>query len=454
VRPPVSPQLLPLLCCAMSNGNRQDAPKKLAWFCRSCTMQDGQPARNLGHRMSCFRCHIAKGLCHLRNDQPPSPSRSLGGPRGGRSAHTPPRADQGSKADHALVAALQAKVKLLEAAVISGGPVGGTTTPVAAEAAPEFEEPIQQLLDQRAFYIKQGLPETCLKVVQVSAQIKLQRDTVAAAKPGHVRIIAAEKVIKQCKTAITTSAGQRTKLCDDLAGIQLAIANLDAQAVLLAQNLREAEELRSDLLLTLHGSLPDANSPAVGPVACMHLAQMSTSFEAVSDEAWGATGLSFDRKAMADFCRTLATFMAAARPSARARGSAESVDSSDHGPDLAVRMDTAVPGGLGFGLAAGTGIVAGGVAANAGTDTASGPGLESVLSVPAGPAAALTPAEARVPRPRDPLESDLSVGDMLAIWGASGVEQNPAQMQMAELVAENLAKRRCRPVSAGPLANA
>jgi hypothetical protein len=424
----------------MGNDKRSGVQSKPAWFCRTCLGQDGHPARNLGHRLSCFKCFVLKGKCHLRNDTVPVPSRSVAGPRGGRSSQPAPWSAAKGPNLEVVVADLRAQLEAVKLQFSSQAspPLGGTTTPVAVEAEAEYEESLQSLLDQRAYLVKQGtLSESSLKFVTLDAQIKLQREARDAAKPSHIRIATCNDAVKKCEAAVVAAGIQRAKLCADVDSIRLLITKLDAQTVVFRTSLLDAESMRDDLLLSLHGSNTDSN--AAGPVASLHLSQVSTALDNIPDDVWASLGSPFDRKYMAGAVRGIASSLAAeGRPTATKPGGHESVISSVRGDSP---MDTAVPGGLGHGLAAGTG-----------GEHARGQPVESACLDPLGPAAALAPSESRVPRPREGPGEDLTVCDMLAIWGPGGAEQTP--LQMAELVQGHLAKRRCRPFSAGPLGNA
>jgi hypothetical protein len=389
--------------------------------------------------MSCFKCFVEKGKCHLRNDTVPLPSRSVAGPRGGRPGQPAPWAPATGAGESAKMVALQAQLKASEARVLllqSNGHVGGTATPVAAEPESAFEESLQSLLDQRAQLVLQGtLSQTSLKFVTLDAQIKLQREARDAAKPSHIRIATCNDTVKKCEAAVAAAVAQRTKLCADIDGLRLLVTKLDAQTVVLRTNQLDAETMRDDLLLSLHGTNPDSN--AAGPVASLALSQVSSVLDGITDEVWAALGNPFDRKYMAGAVRGIASSMAAeGRPAASKPVGHESVISSV--PD---GLDTDMPDRPGPLPAAGSG-----------NGPAGGMPSAEILLAPGGPAAALAPSESRVPRPREGPEEDISVSDMLAIFGSGGDQQTP--LQMAELVCENLAKRRCRPFAGGPLANA
>jgi hypothetical protein len=287
----------------MSNGNRKDAPK-LAWFCRTCKV-DGKPARNYGHRLSCFRCFIAKGLCHSRDDTPTAPSRSTSGNRGDGSASSKKAAESARKEKgdrDREIAQLKAQVATLIAKSGADPPSpDGTATPVAV---PAEADTIDELLAQLAFFSSQGKSEAHPRVVEVTAQLKMQRAAKALAMPAHAQVAKADRHVKACQTAIVSAGEKRAKLVTNLESVQASLAEHDAHDGALRKNLHDAETSRAELLLFLRAGNPDLGT-SFGPITGAHAQAMATELEAISGEAWAKLGLRFDISTLALLMRGL-----------------------------------------------------------------------------------------------------------------------------------------------------
>ena len=52
-------------------------PSQDEWMCKSCVGRDGKPWRNFGHRDTCFKCNLKKGVCFKFKATPKEPSFSM-----------------------------------------------------------------------------------------------------------------------------------------------------------------------------------------------------------------------------------------------------------------------------------------------------------------------------------------------------------------------------------------
>ena len=156
------------------------------WFCRSCKNDDGQPFRNFGHRSTCYRCRLHKGVCFGgKATSGGPPSRSTYGEQQVRQAE--------AAAKHAkALAAKQAEIDRLRSELQRGSDGVGDA---AVEATPmeEYEFTVEQLQAQRSLLVSQGKAANHPMVVAIDGQVREQQAATLATKPAHVRIARADK---------------------------------------------------------------------------------------------------------------------------------------------------------------------------------------------------------------------------------------------------------------------
>jgi hypothetical protein len=406
----------------MSPAPRRDASTKPAWFCRSCKLQDGQPARNFGDRTSCFRCRLAKGVCHGGNAPGSTPSKTANG------NHATWQTSQASMAEASRQAELRRLAKeivdlklalgkkVLE--VPSDVPADGCATPILVEASqdadPVFSD--EQLFAQRKLYLAQGVSEQNQMVKHITDLLKSRSDAKMAEKPGHIRMAKTAKAVKQCQAAIAAAAVGRAKLLEEVAAVHARLAAADVKADLLREALVAAEREHDVLLALLHTEAPGAR--LVPPVTGMHLGAAASHLEAGSDDEWAKLGIPIGRLALISILRALEVLPAC-------QASPESTAAA-----------VPVPRGGFDDLAAAAGAAAAGTSFDERAAPASGLAAGEGLSGNTG-GSAPTGLDGTV---QDDSSTDMSVDDVLSIWKDSSADN---RQELAQELVASLAKRRC-----------
>jgi hypothetical protein len=404
----------------MSPAPRRDSSSKPAWFCRSCKLQDGQPARNFGDRTTCFRCRLAKGVCHGGNASGSTPSKTANGNHASWQSSLASKAEASRQAELSrmgkeiadLKLALGKKVLVVPSAV---GTADGTATPILVEASqdadPVFTD--EQLIAQRKLYLAQGVSEQNQLVRHITDLLKSRSDAKMAEKPGHIRMAKTAKVVKQCQAAIAAAAVGRGKLLAELAAVQARLVEADDKADLLRTALLDAEREHDELLTLLQTEAPGAR--LVPPVAGMHLGEAASHLEAGSDVEWAKLNIPIERLALISILRAMEVL-----PACQAS-------------PVAAAAAVPIPRGDSDGLAAAAAAAAAslGLRAGAAAGSVGGVGLPGTgCAAPAAPAG----------NEQGDSSIDMSVDDVLGMWKGSSADN---RQELAEELVAHLAKRRC-----------
>jgi hypothetical protein len=394
----------------MSPASRRDASSKPAWFCRSCKLQDGQPARNFGDRTTCFRCRLAKGVCHGSNAPSSTPSRSANG------NHAALQTSLANKAQAEKMARLLKENSVLrkslgqQAVEISiEVPGGAPTTPVFVDASQDADVNFtdEQLQAHRKMYLSQGVSEHNPLVKNITEQLKSRSDAKMADKPGHIRLAKTAKAVSQCKAAVDAAALGRCKLVAEIAAVQARLVLADAKAESLRNVLADAERDHEELLTLLHTDGPGGRPP-FPPVAGMQLGVAAAQLEAGSEADWAKLGFTIDKQSLIAIFRTLEASHAGKSPAESAHAvPVPGGDSTNEGLD----EDAAAPSAAG----------------------AAGSNLFPPPHPSAGPAA-------DGGGPGDDLDDCMSVDDVLSVWEGTSASN---RQQLAQELVDNMAKRRC-----------
>jgi hypothetical protein len=403
----------------MSPAPRRDSSSKPAWFCRSCKLQDGQPARNFGDRTSCFRCRLAKGVCHGGNAPGSTPSRSANGNQVSWLSSQASKAEASRQAELLRMGKEIADLKLALGKKVLEVPDGNSevaATPFFVEASQD-SDPVftdEHLVAQRKLLLAQGVSEHNPMVKHLTDLLKSRSDAKMAEKPGHVRMAKTAKTVKQCQVAIAAALVGRAKLLAEISAAHTRLADADGKADLLRLALVDAEREHEELLVLLQSEAPGAR--LVPPVAGMHLGEAASHLEAGSDDEWAKLGIPIGRQALIGILRALEVLPAC---QASPEAAAAAVQIPRGGFDgLAVDAAAAAAAGLGECGAPASGL--------------------AVEGVPGGSIGG-SPSDLAGSMQEDEVAS-MSVDDVLSIWKGSVADN---RQELAQELVASFAKRRC-----------